>query len=207
MIASGAGRVRAIARVVVQRYGNRGLKTWLWDRDFSRGLYGCHGSGGDFLYPYLEKYACGGRILDLGCGPGNTGSELRADAYAEYVGVDVSRVAIAGAAARAERDGRAGMNQYLCADILSYVPSRQFDVILWRDSIYYLSRARIQPTLDRYADFLTPDGVFIARICDEMQSYKWVEEEIEGRFVVVEKYVSEHPSAFLLVFRAQDRRA
>jgi SAM-dependent methyltransferase len=134
-------RAYEIARSLAQHFGSRRLKSWLWDRDFSRGRYGQHSSEGDLLYPFLENYIEGGCILDLGCGAGNTGSELRADTYAEYIGVDISRVAIVKAKARTEQDGRSGKNHYLCADMLTYVPPHKFNVILFRESIYYLPKA------------------------------------------------------------------
>lgn len=202
-------RVREATRSLVQHYGTRRLKSWLWDKDFSRGYerYNPHSSEGDFLYPFLEKYTGGGSILDLGCGAGNTGSELRADAYAEYIGVDISRVAIVNATARAERDVRSGKNSYLYADILTYVPSHKFNVILFRDSIYYVPKARIKAMLDRYSNFLIKDGVFILRVCEGLGRYKRIIGEIERNFTVIQRHASIDPNAILLVFRGAEQNA
>lgn len=196
-----ASRAREFARSLAQQYGTRRLKSWLWDRDFSRGRYGLHSSEGDFLYPFLEKYTGGGCILDLGCGAGNTGSELPADAYAEYIGVDVSPVAIVKATARGEQDGRSGKNRYLCADILTYVPPHKFNVILFRDSIYYLPKARIKATLNRYSNFLLEGGVFVLRICNGSARYKQIEGEVERTLTVVQRHASNERDAFLLILR------
>lgn len=201
-----ARRVREIARSATQRYGTRGLKTWLWDKDFSRGRYG-QSTEGDLVYPYLEKYASGGCILDLGCGSGNTGTELRAEAYREYVGVDISRVAVARGAAKSERAGRSRRNHYVCADILTYIPPRKFEVILFRDSIYYLPWPKIKATLDRYSSFVKESGVLIVRICDGLGRYKQIVDDIERNFAVIQRHESDQPSAVLLVFRRREQSA
>jgi SAM-dependent methyltransferase len=202
-----AVRVREVARSLVQHYGSRSLRSWLWDRDFSRGRYGRLTSEGDFLYPFLEKYAGGGCILDLGCGAGNTGSELRAHAYAEYIGIDISRVAIVKATARTELDVRSGQNRYFCGDIMTYVPPHKFNVILFRDSIYYVAKTRIKATLERYSNFLVEGGVFILRLYDGLGRYKRIIDEIEKDFTVIQRHVSIDPNAILLVFRGAEQNS
>lgn len=182
-------------------YGSQTLKTWLWDKDFSRGRYGLHTSERDVLYPFLEKYTAGGSILDLGCGVGNTASEIRADAYSECTGVDISEVAIRKAKTRSDQNGRNDKNHYLCGDILSYIPAHKFNVILFRDSIYYLPKAKIKATLDRYSNFLVEGGVFILRVLDGLGRYKRIIGEVERNFTVIERHVSVSPNAILLVFR------
>lgn len=199
---------REVAYTLVRMYGTRRLKSCLWDRHFSRGRYGLHSSEGDFLYPLLEKYTGGGCILDLGCGVGNTGSELPADAYAEYIGVDVSRVATVKAIARTEQDGRSGKNHYLCSDILTYAPTHKFNVILFRDSIYYLPKGKIKATLDRYTNFLVEDGVIILRLIDGLGRYKGTVDEVDRNFTVIERHVSADPAncnAILLVVRGAEQ--
>jgi SAM-dependent methyltransferase len=205
--ASIAIRAHEIARRLTKQYGTLRLKGWLWDRDFSRGHYGPQGSEGDFLYPFLEKYIDGGCILDLGCGSGCTASELRADAYAAYIGVDISRVAIVKAKARTEQDGRSGKNHYLCADMQTYVPPHKFNVILFRDSIYYLPKARIKATLDRYSDFLHETGVLIVRLFDS--SKKQIVDHIERNFTVIEREVSMSidPNPIVLILRGAEQNA
>jgi hypothetical protein len=95
--------------------------------------------------------------------------ELQEDAYAECIRVDVSLVAIGKAGARDERIRRRGKHHYVCADILTYVSPHKFNVILFRDSIYYLPKARIKATLDSYSNALKEGGVCILRLCDELR--------------------------------------
>jgi SAM-dependent methyltransferase len=105
-------------------YGPQVIKRRVWDKRFSTGQWNfIDHTVGDFVYPVLERYARNGRILDLGCGPGNTATELAADAYHSYVGVDISEEALAKAAARTEASARKEKNRFVCGDFLAYVPT------------------------------------------------------------------------------------
>ncbi len=76
--------------------------------------------------------------------------------------------------------GRTGA-VYLQSDIFSYVPSQSFDVILFRDSIYYVPRRQITPMLQRYAQYLEEGGVFIVRMAS-VDKYQDIVEIIETHF-------------------------
>jgi SAM-dependent methyltransferase len=144
-----ATKARNVLRGVLQAHGPRNIKQRLWDQEFDGGRWDCLDStAGDCIYPYLEKYARGGRILDLGCGSGSTSNELAATAYGSYTGVDISEVALEKARKRSQANGRADRNQYFQSDIITYVPSRTFDVILFRDSIAYVPWGRITAVLN-----------------------------------------------------------
>jgi 2-polyprenyl-6-hydroxyphenyl methylase/3-demethylubiquinone-9 3-methyltransferase len=194
--------IRNKLRALLQAYGTEKVKAFLWNTEFSRGRCDyLESTIGDLVYPYVEKYANHGSILDLGCGSGNTGNELDANAYADYTGVDISDVAIEKARVRTEENRRVDKNNYFQSNILSYLPTRQFDVILFRESIYYMPLRKIKPMLDRYSRYLKEGGVFIvrmARVSGRMQRIAGI---VESDFQVVEKYLSDEPKAILMVFR------
>jgi SAM-dependent methyltransferase len=195
-------KVRNKLRAVLQLYGTATVKKFLWNFEFSRARWDClESSLGDAVYPYIEKYADQGSILDLGCGSGSTGNELDATAYADYTGVDISDVAIQKAKTRTELNGRVDKNEYCQGDILGYVPNRHFDVILFRDSIYYVTLAKINGMLDRYSEYLKQDGVFIVRMWSADGKYKSIVDTIESNFAVVEKRFSNEPTTAVIVFR------
>jgi len=50
------------------------------------------------------------------------------------------------------------------ADFLSYVPTQQFDVILFRESMYHVPLGKVKTILDRYSEYLRDSGVFIVRM-------------------------------------------
>jgi SAM-dependent methyltransferase len=57
-------------------------------------------------------------------------------AYTTYIGVDISEEALAKAEKRSKQCGRQAKNSFACSDFLNYVPTGQFDVILFRESVY-----------------------------------------------------------------------
>ena len=196
-----ASKARSVVRALLQAYGTAPVKKRLWDVEFSNGRWDCLDStAGDCVYPFLEKYANHGSILDLGCGSGSTGNELDTARYDHYVGVDISGVAIAKARERTAENGRTARNRYRQSDIFSYVPDRQFDVILFRDSIYYVPHRQINAMLQRYAQYLEEGAVFIVRMADG-DKYRDIVETIETHFAVVDKHVVDDPKAVVLVFR------
>jgi len=152
-------------RGILKRYGPSALKKLLWDREFIDHHWDfIDRTVGDCIYAYLEKHARYGTVLDLGCGPGNTATELTGDAYQAYIGVDISRAALDKARQRSEVCGRSERNQFIQADFVDYVPKGRFDVILFRESLYHVPIRRLKFTLDRYAEYLGSEGVFIVRL-------------------------------------------
>lgn len=113
-------KVRNISRRLLQAYGPRKIKRYLWNIEFSRGRWDClDQTPGDCLYPYIEKYANHGSILDLGCGSGSTASDLATDTYRDYTGIDISDVALDKARKSAEKNGRKGKTLFFQSDIFS----------------------------------------------------------------------------------------
>jgi len=150
---------------IVKRYGPSNVKRVLWDKEFSGGKWDfIDNTVGDCVYPPLEKYAKNGSILDLGCGPGNTANELADTAYHTYIGVDISEAALGKARRRTEENGRANKNSFAQGDFLSYAPPQQFDVILFRESLYHVPVGKVETILDRFSKYLKEDGVFIVRV-------------------------------------------
>jgi SAM-dependent methyltransferase len=193
-----------ILRAILQAHGARRMKKLLWDSEFSRGRWDClETTPGDCVYPYVEKYANGGSILDVGCGSGNSGNELDPSAYRHYTGVDISGVAIERARRRTSENGRGAKNCYVQSDMLSYVPSQRYDVVLFRDSIYYLPYGKIKAVLDRYSKYLREHGVFIVRMDESGGKYTAIEHTIESNFDVVERYSAELTKVAVFVFRSR----
>jgi SAM-dependent methyltransferase len=188
-------------------YGPKAIKRRLWDREFASGKWSfIDHTVGDCVYPTLEKFARKGRILDLGCGPGNTATELTCDSYNSYLGVDISEEALAKAAKRTESSGRAHKNRFAQADILSFTPEEQFDVILFRESMYHIPIGSILSVLDKYSQYLADRGVFIVRMYTmangnpKHRPMKMIE-LIASSFDVMEEYQYSDSGAAVIVFR------
>ena len=155
--------VKNKVRAALSLYAPYAIKRAVWDRLFARIPKEelAHSAEGS-IYPYLEKYAAGCEVLDLGCGTGTTGNEM-APNYTGYLGVDISRVALDQAEQLKAVSGRT-QNRFVQADICSYQPERLYGVILFRDSLYYVPQNRIKAMLDRYGQYLKPEGVFLVRM-------------------------------------------
>jgi SAM-dependent methyltransferase len=146
-------------------YGPSSIKKLLWDRDFSGNKWDfIDNTVGDCVYPHLEKFSQKGNILDLGCGPGNTANELASDAYRSYVGVDISEVALAKAVKRTQENSRSDKNTFVTSDFLGYAPTQEFDIILFRESMYHVPYGQVLKILEKYSKNLKSNGVFIVRL-------------------------------------------
>jgi SAM-dependent methyltransferase len=158
-------RTLTFVRGFIMSYGPSGIKKRLWDKEFTSTKWDfIDNTVGDCVYPYLEKYAQNGNILDLGCGPGNTANELAAEVYQSYIGVDISEAALAKAVRRSQESGRAGKNSFVNSDFLGYNPTQEFDIILFRESLYHVPYGQVIPILEKYSKHLKPSGVFIVRL-------------------------------------------
>lgn len=185
-------------RSLTQRWGSYRMKQRLWNSEFSNGRWEClEGTENDIIYEYLEKYCRNGCILDLGCGSGNTGCELNAQKYVHYTGIDISDVALEKARSRSEACQRSRMNHYIQSDISTFVPDEMYDVILFRESIYYLPLQQIVPTLKRYTPHLKEGGVFIIRWHDARDSEAFTK-ALERQFKIIER-LSLAPGPMILV--------
>jgi SAM-dependent methyltransferase len=158
-------RALTFVRGALLSYGPSRIKRRIWDNEFSGTKWDfIDDTAGDCVYPFLEKYANNGSILDLGCGPGNTANELIAKAYQSYVGVDISDAALAKAVERSRKSGRSGKNRFVNSDFLNYEPGENFDVILFRESMYHIPYGQVLPILKKFATNLRSAGVFIVRL-------------------------------------------
>ncbi len=152
-------------RGALKSFGPSGLKRVLWDKEYSGNKWDfADHTENDCVYSHLQKYAAKGSILDLGCGTGNTANELAANAYEKYLGADISEVCLSKARKRSQENGRAAKNQFVYGDFLQFSTPQQFDVILFRESLYHIPIGKIESTLNRYSKNLRNNGVFIVRI-------------------------------------------
>jgi SAM-dependent methyltransferase len=157
-------RTARFVRGFLLSYGPSNIKKRFWDKEYSEEKWAfAYNTVGDCVYAHLERHTRNGSILDIGCGSGNTATEM-AGTYRSYVGVDISEAALAKARRRSEECGRGDKNSFECADFLTYVPSGQYDVILFRESMYHVPLGKVKATLDRYSVYLKEGGVFVVRL-------------------------------------------
>jgi len=189
-------------------YGPTPVKKMFWDREYDSGKWNfAADSSSDCVYEFLNQYAAGKTVLDMGCGQGNTANEM-ALVYKKYVGLDISDECLNKARKRSAAEGRGGINSFDQGDFLSYVPRQQFDVILFRESMYHVPVSKIKPMLDRLAKYLAPNGVFIVRLYyvgDDKKTLKRrplaMFDVMEQEFELLQKKNYEAVGSRVIVFR------
>jgi SAM-dependent methyltransferase len=199
--------IQKVFHALMKRWGNSSLKRFVWNSEYRIGKWNYLRAkptrpiaDRDIVLPILEIYSKDGDILDLGCGNGTTGFEIACTSYRQYVGVDISAVAVGEAIVSAQRDPtRAGKNRYAADDISTFIPDQRFSVVLFRECIYYFSRSTIIRILSRYSSFLTSNGVFIVRLHDR-EKYKGIVALIERNYEVIERRSPAQNRAIVMVF-------
>jgi 2-polyprenyl-6-hydroxyphenyl methylase/3-demethylubiquinone-9 3-methyltransferase len=126
-------------------------------------------------------------VLDLGCGSGVLRRWLRPLEAIDYVGVDLSNVAIDTASQEWTDDS----TSFVAMDVATYVPDRKFDVIVFNEILYYFE----QPgdNLERFAAFLQENGRFVISLWDAPESQQaW--RRACGSVQVVDEVQTRHSS-------------
>jgi len=197
--------LRKIYTAIVKRWGTESAKQKVWNSEYQSGKWqyqreGPNNEDVEPIYGFLDRYGSGGSILDLGCGSGMTALEMK-NSFGSYLGVDVSDVAVSNAQKALIKDAsRAHKVKFLAADISTYKPEGHFSLILFRESIYYISPRLIRNALERYSLHLAPRGTFIVRICDRGR-FKSIIDLIEANFKIEERFTPHDSTMTVLIFR------
>jgi 2-polyprenyl-3-methyl-5-hydroxy-6-metoxy-1,4-benzoquinol methylase len=201
-------RVRFVGRfsLWVRRNSGGRVRRAIWDTEYSIGRWryldkqnnaGING----VLSAYVDQYARGGSILDVGCGTGTISQELPLDSYSLYTGVDVSTVAIETAQARCDAARRAKTRFYV-GDVTRFQPPGLYNLILLKEVLYYLTADQIRTMLTDLSRVLVEDGVFVV-INHERYAYSWITDLIEADYTVLERHCPPESKLIALVFRAR----
>jgi trans-aconitate methyltransferase len=195
--------ISKITNAIVKRWGRPSAKQRVWDSEYTSGQWTytrtlANNEGCEPIYGFLEHYGKAGSILDLGCGSGMTALEMKIN-FDDYLGVDVSEVAIEKARAVISKEAdRARKVRFTVSDISTFMPLGNFSVILFRESIYYVPQHRIKGMLERYSAHLLPTGVLIVRLCDRYR-YKNIATILESHFQGKELFAANDSSMSIFV--------
>ncbi len=133
-----------------------------WDSQYLSGDWAYLAGAGEaarysVIVEYLRSLKPGGSILDVGCGEGILRERLRPYDYSRYVGIDISKVALAKASHMADE-----RTVFVRADATMYTPTEAFDAIVFNETLYYLSEPA--EVFRRYRRFLKPDGILVTSL-------------------------------------------
>jgi 2-polyprenyl-6-hydroxyphenyl methylase/3-demethylubiquinone-9 3-methyltransferase len=186
---------------LIKGWGSLTAKKGLWDEEFASGAWNyLESTREDPIYTVLERYCRCGSILDLGCGSGNTANEMEYSTFAAYTGTDISEIAVQKASERARGTGREEKTTFVCAPMESFTPQKLYDVILFRESLFYIPLRQVDTILRRYAGYLSTGGVLIVRMCNR-KKYAAIIQRIRGKFHVVEQRDLPGGMDVIIVFR------
>ncbi|WP_197503408.1 trans-aconitate 2-methyltransferase [Mycobacterium sp. E740] len=129
-----------------------------WDREYSEGHWAYLNELAEMpryalIAGFMRYLQPVGSVLDVGCGTGQLVDWVWRESVQRYVGIDLSKVAVE-TASRLSAQAR-----FEVADANTYVPDETFDVIIFNEVLYYSPDPGA--TLERYGQFLNPDGAFI----------------------------------------------
>lgn len=112
------------------------------------------------LFGLMDQYGVDGRMLEMGCGEGILSDGIRSRFKDDYIGIDVSEVAIS--RARKSHRNRKGM-LWIVGDVSSYAFKIRFDMIVASDVYPYLND--ILDFHRKTVGLLNKGGVLIATSC------------------------------------------
>jgi 2-polyprenyl-3-methyl-5-hydroxy-6-metoxy-1,4-benzoquinol methylase len=108
---------------------------------------------------YCRHYKPHGSILEIGCGEGLLPERLGLEGYSRYLGVDISREAIARAQPRQNE-----RTAFVAEDAMRLHLQDRFDVIIFNECLEYFDEPLA--LLHRYEAFLHGTGIYIVSIFD-----------------------------------------
>lgn len=197
---------------VGKRIGPQFVKQRIWDREHASGHWDWTQDPTrplrqrDIAYEVLDRLSAGLDIMDLGCGDGYTCGAIAAH-YREYLGVDISRIAVERATQHIAQDPERGpKSRFETGDILAFVAPKKFSIILFSDCLQYFVTFQVKRILERYSQFLAPDGVLIARLCDR-NKYGEIVTHIETNYQVIEEVTRGDSAGVVLVLRPREHPA
>lgn len=180
--------------LLASRYGWRGLRQLSFDAKYQTGQWVFSDENPD-LVRLIEKYACNGRILILGCGTAPIARALKPDSFESLLGVDLSVEAIQLASKYASNK-----IQFECGDMVKYHNGQSYDVILFPDSIYYAQWFLRKSLLRRWSQHLTPTGRVIVSIAQPVR-YAAILKMARRNFEVDVDRALESSRGHVMVFR------
>lgn len=178
----------------------------IWNWEFRSGQWQfLENSGERPLYEVLIRFLHGGHLLDLGCGNGAARCELPAGSMSRYVGVDLSSEAIRRTAERSSAlpdltDGQSLIVGDIADPGVLSQAGGPFDVVLLRESIYFVKVERVAEFLSHAAELLAPEGVIVIKIHDRFRYVDHVEQIRQCR-PIIEAHEPQGSTASILVTR------
>ena len=176
------------------RFGWRQLRSLSFDERYKSGTWNFSGESAELVH-LVESYCDGGDLLMLGCGRAGIVGCMKPGMFRSFVGVDLSPEAIAVASKQSNDQVR-----FEVGDMENHVCAQRYDVILFADSLYYVSRFRRKRFLQTVRRQLTDRGVIIVAIAQPGR-YACILEMIRRNFSIDLDRPLEAGNRHVIIFR------
>lgn len=122
----------------------------------------------------IRNFAPGAQsLLDVGCAGGRLALAVSGEGLKRYVGIDISEYATRKAREIVHEDDNLRSVRFYAGDLFDFTPPGNdlFDVIAFNEVLYYLDIDEAVEQLDRYQNWLKPNGVFCISMKDHPKSH------------------------------------
>jgi SAM-dependent methyltransferase len=139
-----------------------------WDKQYQRGQWENLKSEQESaryyqIIDYLKKYSVENpSILDIGCGDGVLNERMHGVDFSYFLGLDFSKVSVEQAKAK-----KFPFAEFIAADVITFMPKRNFDVVIFNEAFYYIHDSEKNRVLNRMLDHLNHHGIIITSIYRE----------------------------------------
>ena len=178
----------------ITRFGPARLRGLAFDEKYRSGDW-VFKMDSDELPPVIRTHLRGGNLLILGCGGASILESLKPAMFSSILGLDLSAEAVR----LASRFARENVS-FQVGDMVTFQCPKDYDVILFSESLYYVPSSQQEELLRRLAGHLKPGGVLIVTLV-QAKRYHSIIELIRRRFQMVEDRKFANSERHLLVFR------
>lgn len=179
----------------VTRFGPMRLRSLAFDEKYRSGAWNFRGESSDHLPCVILKYLRNGDLLILGCGGASILESFEPDTFSSVLGLDLSEEAVR----MASRFARKNIS-FRTGDMVTFECPRDYDVILFSESLNYVPTSQQEKVLKNLAKHLKGGGVIVVTLAQSTR-YHAIIELIRSRFEIVEDRRFSGSERHLLVFR------
>ena len=180
---------------LVTRYGPKWLRVMAFDEKYRSGDWDFSQDNSSELVELVADRVHHGDILIMGCGSASFLAQLDPASYNSILGIDLSTEAV-----RLARQHASSRVRFEIADMTQFEWTQPYDVILFSESIYYVSASVREPLLVKLSKCLKADGCFIVTIA-QPNRYEAILTMIRENFDMLEDRCFQGSKRRLMVFR------
>ena len=130
-----------------------------WDKQFELGVWD-RGPRSQNTINRVSGLCAGGKLIEFGCGGGSLPFLVPRNCYSEYIGYDISEVAIENAKRRARQEGLENIHFEQC-DMAKWNGTNGVSLIVVEECLYYLSPATVERFLLQCSRSICSGGLIL----------------------------------------------